>query len=71
MAKGINTDYRNSPVAWFTMMEISADRGRFEQAAKARQELEHLGVFIQFKGAIRERYEQPALALSIGGHSGS
>ncbi|HKI30275.1 MAG TPA: hypothetical protein VKA46_00185 [Gemmataceae bacterium] len=36
------------PVYWFVVMEDAKDRGDFETAARAKRELERLGVFIRY-----------------------
>jgi len=50
-------DYKNSPVVWFSIMEIESGRGNFKQAAVAKQQLERLGIFVRFKGVVQRRYE--------------
>ncbi len=37
----------DSPVAWFVMLELALHRSDFELAAKARRELERLGVKVR------------------------
>lgn len=42
-------NYANSPVAWFVTLERARATDNFELAAKARQELELLGVIVKYK----------------------
>ena len=53
--KSDKINLKDSPVVWFSTMVIEASRGNFERASEAKQELERLGVFIRFKGAIQLR----------------
>jgi hypothetical protein len=50
-----SVDYRNSPVAWFCLMEKSREQGDFERAARAKRELERLGVHVTYRqrGGVR------------------
>lgn len=51
MGKNIdkNTDYRNSPVAWFCVLEEARQKNDFERAALAKRELQRLGVQIRYR----------------------
>jgi hypothetical protein len=51
-------NFLDSPVVWFSTMEIEAGRGNFEKAAAAKKELERLGVFVKFRGDILRRYNR-------------
>lgn len=44
------TDYRNSPTAWFSMLEGAIDRSNFERAAEAVRQLDRLGVTVRYRG---------------------
>ena len=45
------------PVYWFAIMEDAKDRGEFEAAARAKRELERLGVHIAYKPrTVRRRF---------------
>ena len=57
-------DFKDSPVVWFTTMEIEAGRGNFERAAEAKQQLERLGVFVRFKGKVQRQYKKAEWALA-------
>lgn len=57
-------DIRDNPVVWFTRMTIEANRGYYERAAMAKQELERLGVFICFKGKNQRRYKKAERVLA-------
>lgn len=48
----------NSPVAWFSVMEVETNRGNFERAAEAKRNLERLGVIIRFKGTIHRKLKK-------------
>jgi hypothetical protein len=56
-------DYHDSPVAWFVEMQLHAEKGNFEQAARAKKELERLGVFVRFKGQIQRKLKKAETAL--------
>ena len=48
--KGISKDkYTDSPVAWFVVLERARQDSNFELAAKARQELDRLGVTVKYR----------------------
>lgn len=42
-------DHRESPMYWFAILEIARERGSFEQAAEARQQLKRLGVRVTYE----------------------
>jgi hypothetical protein len=42
-------DPRNSPVAWFAVLDRARERGDFERAAEAVRELRRLGVFVTYE----------------------
>jgi len=46
-------DFQDSPVVWFCTLERARQDNNFELAAKARQELERLGVIIKYRKAAR------------------
>jgi hypothetical protein len=48
-------DARNSPVAWFVMLEQARTRHDFQAAARAQQKLRELGVEIRYLGAVGAR----------------
>lgn len=58
MKKLKDVDYQNSPVVWFSMMNIEANRGNFALAAEAKRKLEQLGVFVRFKGVIQRKLKK-------------
>ena len=41
-------EYRDSPVAWFAMLERAIRDGDYERAAVAQRELKRLGVKVKF-----------------------
>lgn len=46
----INRDrYADSPVVWFVVLERARRDSNFELAAKARQELDRLGVTVKYR----------------------
>lgn len=47
--KVVEIDYRNSPVAWFSVLERARLDNDFELAAKAKRELARLGVAVSYK----------------------
>ena len=48
--KRISRDkYADSPVAWFVVLERARHDRNFELAAKARQELDRLGVTVKYR----------------------
>ena len=54
--KQTELDYRNSPVAWFVVLERARLKNDFETAAKAEQELRRLGVIVKYGEANKETY---------------
>jgi hypothetical protein len=46
-------EWRDSPSAWFSLLESSVNRGDFESAAAAQSELARLGVNVRFGRAGR------------------
>ncbi len=54
--KQTELDYRNSPVAWFVVLEQARQKKDFETAAKAEQELRRLGVIVKYGKANKETY---------------
>ena len=44
----------DTPIYWFTILELAIDRGDFEQAAEAQRELARLGVRVQYGRPQRE-----------------
>jgi len=64
MTKNQDIDFRESPVVWFTTMELEKNRGNFVRAAEAKQELERLGVFVRFKGKLKRQYKRVEMVLS-------
>jgi hypothetical protein len=47
-AKQTNRRAEDSPVVWFAVLERARQSNDFETAAKARQELERLGVKVKY-----------------------
>ena len=41
-------NFQNSPVAWFVVLERAKKDNDFELAAKAKRELERLGVIVKY-----------------------
>ena len=39
----------DTPVYWFTLMELGKGHGDFAQAAQAKAQLERLGVWVQYR----------------------
>jgi len=48
-------DFDNSPVVWFSIMELEAGRGNFDKAAEAKRELERLGVSVRLRGKLAKQ----------------
>lgn len=46
-------DIKNSPIAWFYLLEDARRRNDFDRAARAKRELERLGVLVTYAKAIR------------------
>lgn len=50
-------NHQNEPTYWFAVLEIARERGDFQQADEAKQQLERLGVRVSYqrpeKGAVR------------------
>ena len=49
------TDASDSPIAWFYTLEDARQRNDFERAARAKRELERLGIVVKY---IKQRREQ-------------
>jgi len=47
--KTATDEIRNSPIAWFYILEDSRRQGDFERAAEAQRELTRLGIQIRYK----------------------
>jgi hypothetical protein len=48
--KRISKDrYANNPVVWFVVLERARHDNNFKLAAKARQELDRLGVIVKYR----------------------
>jgi hypothetical protein len=45
------TDYRDSPVAWFAVLQRAVEQENCERAAEAQAELRRLGVRVAFDAA--------------------
>lgn len=41
-------NFQNSPVAWFVVLERAKEDNDFDLAAKAKRELERLGVIVKY-----------------------
>jgi hypothetical protein len=50
-AQSQKLDYRESPVAWFCVLETARNEGDFARAATAQRELRRLGVEIRYRRA--------------------
>jgi len=50
--------YADSPVAWFVVLERARQDSNFELAAKAKQELDRLGVSVKYRGLAVHRRER-------------
>lgn len=48
--KKVNDEIKNSPIAWFYVLEDARREGDFERAAQAQRELRRLGIEIRYKG---------------------
>ncbi len=57
--KAQNRDHRNEPTYWFAVLEIAREKGDFDGAADAREQLKRLGVCVN--------YEPPARAEVVDG----
>lgn len=42
-------DHQNEPTYWFVILEIARERGDFEGAAEAKQQLHRLGVCVSYE----------------------
>ena len=49
------TDWRESPTAWFAVLERARMDGNHERAAQAIRELRRLGITVRFTPNRRER----------------
>jgi hypothetical protein len=58
------TDYRNSPVAWFCVLERERERNNFERAAEAVRELKRLGVTVKFRSRTAKKLSEAERSLS-------
>lgn len=47
--QGHTRDHRDEPTYWFAVLEIARERDDFEGAAKAKRQLERLGVYVAFQ----------------------
>lgn len=47
--------YRDSPVAWFCVLEQARLANDFEKATEAKRQLERLGVVVKYKRAVSGR----------------
>jgi hypothetical protein len=57
MADAATASVRDNPTFWFAVMESAKEKGDFEGAARAKRELERLGVLVTYqkpRGARRE-----------------
>ena len=54
VCKEKKTNARNSPVAWFVMLERARASNNFAFAAQALQELTRLGVTVKYSRAIQQ-----------------
>jgi hypothetical protein len=52
--KTIDKEIRNSPIAWFYILEDSRRQGDFRRAAEAQQELVRLGVEVRYHENIHQ-----------------
>jgi hypothetical protein len=51
----MSDDQRNDPSVWMLLLERGRRTGDFEMAAKAKHELERLGIFITYRKPKREK----------------
>lgn len=49
MKKHSKTNFENSPVYWFVILDHAASTGNFALAAEAQDRLANLGVDVQYK----------------------
>lgn len=49
-----NRDHRNEPTYWFAVLEIAREKGDFEGAAEAKQQLRRLGVCVNYETPSRK-----------------
>jgi len=45
----VKIDYKESPVAWFFILERARECGDFERAANAQKELRRLGIEVRYR----------------------
>lgn len=55
--KTTETEVRNSPIAWFYILEDARKRGDFERAAKAQKQLKRLGVHVSYKPSQQKKLQ--------------
>jgi len=48
-------DIKDSPIAWFYTLEDARQRNDFDRAARAKRELERLGVLVRYTQRKKER----------------
>jgi hypothetical protein len=48
------SEYREQPVYWFTVLDIARERDDDETAAEAQRELRRLGVEVKFHPAVMQ-----------------
>jgi hypothetical protein len=48
-----DTEYRNSPVVWFCILEQAKQQNDFERAAEAKRQLERLGVVVKYRRIVK------------------
>lgn len=51
-------DHQQEPTYWFAILEIARERGDFDQAAKAKRELQRLGVHVSYDVPQRAEGQQ-------------
>ena len=47
--KSVSDSYLEQPVYWFAILESAREKSDFDQAARAKRELERLGVRITYR----------------------
>ena len=51
-------NHRDEPTYWFAVLEIARERGNFEEAAEAKQQLTRLGVCVNYERPLAQEGRQ-------------
>jgi len=64
------TDWRNSPVAWFAALERARRIEDFELAAEAQRQLKRLGIIIIYRKQAQNKFSHKLLNHCVFLYSG-